>query len=154
MKIGELAKATGLTTKTIRFYEGQELLREPPRTLSGYREYGPQDLARLEFIRKAKRLGLSLEEIKGILQLHYSQEPTCVHVRSLLDQKLIQIDRVLKDLQELRSELAVLKAKSGDLQDCRPYGGKICRIIEQAGHGVSGESLAWMEPISIPKTDR
>ena len=145
MKIGELAKATGLTTKTIRFYEEQELLPEPPRTMSGYRAYGSEDLVRLDFIRKAKRLGLSLEEIKGILQLHDLREPTCVHVRSLLDQKLIQIDRVLKDLQELRSELTLLNEKAGDLEDCRPSGGNICGIIEQAGLRVSNEALPWLE---------
>ena len=153
MKIGELAKATGLTTKTIRFYEDQELLPKPPRTTSGYRAYGSDDLVRLELIRKAKRLGLSLEEIRGILQLHDLREPTCVHVRSLLDQKIIQIDRVLKDLQEFRSELAFLKEKAGDLEDCRPSGGNICGIIEQSGLRVSSGALPWFERTPSSKAD-
>ena len=90
MKIGELAKATGVTAKTIRFYEEEGLLPKPARTLSGYRKYGPEDAGRLEFIHKSKRLGLSLQEIKGILQLHDRSEPTCTHVRSLLDEKVDQ----------------------------------------------------------------
>ncbi len=64
MKIGELAKETGLTAKTIRFYEGIQLLDDPGRTESGYRQYGAEDVERLEFIKKAKRLGLSLDEIR------------------------------------------------------------------------------------------
>ena len=70
MKIGEIAKATGLTTKTIRYYELNRLLEEPDRTDSGYRLYGTKDVERLEFIKKAKRMGLSLEEIRDILLLH------------------------------------------------------------------------------------
>ena len=59
MKIGELAGATGLTPKTIRFYEAEGLIPDPPRTASGYRAYTEPDVARLGFIVKAKRLGLS-----------------------------------------------------------------------------------------------
>ena len=105
MKIGELAKETGLTTKTIRFYEAEGLLPDPHRTPSGYRVYGPEDARRLEFIRKAKHLGLSLDEVGGILHLHDRSEPTCVHVRSLLDEKLSQVERVLADLHEFQMEL-------------------------------------------------
>ncbi len=86
MKIGDLARATGLSTKTIRFYEAEGLIPDPPRTNSGYRAYAEPDVARLGFIIKAKRLGLSLDEIKGVLQLHDRSEPTCVHVRSLLEE--------------------------------------------------------------------
>ena len=78
MKIGELAKAAKLTTKTIRFYEAEGLLPNPHRTASGYRVYGLDDAGRLHFIRKAKRLGLSLEEIRSILQLHHRR----VHIVS------------------------------------------------------------------------
>ena len=66
-KIGELSNATGLTTKTIRYYELNGLLEEPWRADSGYRLYDPEDVERPEFIKKAKTLGLSLEEIRDIL---------------------------------------------------------------------------------------
>ncbi len=146
MKIGELARATGLNTRTIRFYEQEGLLPDPHRTSSGYRVYGPEDLELLEFIRKAKRIGLSLEEIRSILQLHDRQEPTCSHVRSLLEEKLAQLDRVLEDLQKFREEIVKLRNEAGDLVDCRPTGGRICGIIEGASLEAGSRSLAWVDP--------
>ena len=148
MKIGELAKATGHTTKTIRFYEGERLLPEPPRTESRYRVYGPKDVTRLDFVRKAKQLGLSLGEIRGILQLHDRREPTCQHVRGLLGQKLEQIDRAIADLTELRSEMSRLRDEGVSVEDCKPAGASICSIIEESGIVVSNEALDWTRPYS------
>ena len=146
MKIGELGKATGLNAKTIRFYEGQGLLPDPPLTSSGYRVYGPEDVKRLEFIRKAKRFGLSLEDISGVLLLHDLREPTCVHVRSLLDEKVAQVDKALFDLQEFRSDIVRLREAAGTLLDCRPSGGDICSIIESSGFQPPTSNLDWGEP--------
>lgn len=147
MKIGELAKATGLSTKTIRFYEGEGLIPEPPRTDSGYRFYAEPDLARLAFILKAKRLGLSLGEIKGILRLHDLSEPNCVHVRSLLEEKVAQIQKVIQDLLGFKQELESLRDQATSLVDCRSVGGNICSIIEQSGIKVIQSSLGWAEPL-------
>lgn len=130
MKIGELARSTGTTVKTIRFYEETGLMRIAPRTDSGYRMYGTEDVKRLEFIRKAKRLEMSLDEIRGVLQLHDLDEPTCIHVRALLDEKIARIDLVLKELGDLRGELFRLRENSGDLDDCFPTGGNVCGIVE------------------------
>ena len=141
MKIGELAGATGLTAKTIRFYEGAGLLPPPARTASGYRAYGSADLERVDFIRKAKQMGLSLDEIKEILGVHHRNEPTCEHVRSLLDAKLLQVDNILKNLQGFRRELAGLRERVEAIADCRPSGGRICGIIEDSSFGSSGEAL-------------
>ena len=148
MRIGELAKSTGVTAKTIRFYEAQGLLPDPPRTPSRYRVYGNQDIRRLEFVRKAKRLGLSLQEIRGILQVHDREEPTCRHVRSLLDEKIAQVDRVLSDLQGFRSEIARLRDEAGALVDCKPLGGAICAIIERSGIQISGSIYSRVEPLA------
>ena len=147
MKIGELAKATGLSTKTIRFYEAEGLIPDPPRTDSGYRAYAEPDVARLEFILKAKRLGLSLDEIKGILQLHDWSEPTCVHVRLLLEEKVVQIETVIQDLLGFKGELESLRDHATSLVDCRPLGGNICSIIERSGIKVTRSSLGWAEPL-------
>ncbi|MCH7706366.1 MAG: heavy metal-responsive transcriptional regulator [Chloroflexi bacterium] len=151
MKIGELAKATGLTTKTIRFYEAEGLLPAPARTLAGYRVYRVDDVERLDFIRKAKRIGMTLGEINGILQLHDSSEPTCVHVSSLLDEKLAQVDRALEDLQQVRKEIAEIREEAGALVDCRPLGGSICGIIEGSNVAVGGQSLTWIGSKRIGK---
>ena len=130
MRIGELAGATGYTAKTIRFYEAEGLLPDPPRTASGYRVYGSQDAERLGFIRRAKRLGLSLQEIRGVLRLHDRREPTCGHVRSLLGRRLSQIDRAIAELRAFRREITRLKDGASDLEGCTTSGGRICAIIE------------------------
>ncbi len=149
MKIGELGKATRLSTKTIRFYEAEGLIPDPPRTDSGYRAYAEPDVARLAFILKAKRLGLSLDEIKGILQLHDRSEPTCVHVRSLLEEKVTQIETVIQDLLGFKKALETLKDKASSLVDCRPLGGNICSIIEDSGIKVAPSSLGWTEQAAV-----
>lgn len=146
MKIGELARATGFKDKTIRYYERQGLLPDPERTPSGYREYGPEGIDRLAFIRKAKRLGLSLEDIKSILLIHDRSEATCLHVRSLLDEKLAQADAALKDLQRFRVELSGIRERAGGVEDCRPSGGRICGIIENTAFVASDKALEWLRP--------
>ena len=147
MKIGELAKATGLSAKTIRFYEAEGLIPDPPRTGSGYRAYAEPDVGRLGFIIKAKRLGLSLDEIKGILTLHERSEPTCVHVQSLLDEKVVQIETVIQDLLGFKEELEALKERTTSQVDCRPLGGNICSIIEDSGIKIAPSSLGWAESL-------
>ncbi|PKB71283.1 MAG: hypothetical protein BZY87_06170 [SAR202 cluster bacterium Io17-Chloro-G6] len=132
MKIGDLAGITGANTKTIRFYEAEGLMPEPSRTASGYRSYSEESVSRLEFILKAKRLGLSLIEILGILQLHDAQESTCVHVRDLLDQKIGELESTIVALQAFKGDLATLRNRSIGLVDCKSLGGDICSIIEQS----------------------
>lgn len=144
MKIGDLARAVGTTVKTIRFYEDAGLIRAAPRTESGYRIYEKADVERLEFIRSAKRLGMSLEEIRGVLQLHDLNEPTCVHVRALLDDKIARIELALKELRDFRRELASLRDKAGDLEDCCPTGGNICGIVERSEVTLDEASLTWL----------
>ena len=69
LKIGELARQTGLSIKAIRYYEWRGLLEQPSRTEAGYRLYGPEEVARLQFIQRAKLLGLTLEEIRELAEL-------------------------------------------------------------------------------------
>ncbi len=135
MKIGKLAEVTGLSTKTVRFYESEGLLPDPARTSSGYRIYGDSDVSRLEFILKAKRVGLSLREIRGILLLHDQREPTCAHVRSLLEEKLAQVEKAIEELQSLRKELTSLRDESGSVEDCHQTKDGICVIIENSPLG-------------------
>ena len=144
MKIGEFAREAGTTVKTIRFYEDAGLLPAAPRTESGYRIYRTGDVDRLEFIRKAKRLGMSLDEIRGVLQLHDRSEPTCVHVRALLDEKIARIDLALKELRDFRTELASLRDNAGDLEDCCPTGGNVCGIVERSEITLDEASVTWL----------
>ncbi len=112
MKIGELAKRSGTTTKTIRYYELLGLLHEPERTDSGYRLYEEQDVERLTFIRKAKSLDFSLTDIGETLTLYDSQQAPCIHVLALLDKKIEEIDHLVGELQELQQELQRLREES------------------------------------------
>src|SRR5215475_9388670 len=74
MQIGELARAAGVNIQTIRFYEREKLLPAPPRTPSGYRDYGQRDLDRILFIRRNHEIGFTLMEIRQLLNLHSAFE--------------------------------------------------------------------------------
>lgn len=105
MRIGELARRTGVNPKTIRFYEEIGLLSPPQRTGSGYRTYGEEQVRQMEFILRAKRLGLSLEEIRDIIRIREGGEPPCVHVARLLERRLAELKRMQAELQELQRAL-------------------------------------------------
>jgi DNA-binding transcriptional MerR regulator len=154
MKIGDLAKTTGLTPKTIRYYELHGLIEEPERAESGYRYFGPADVERLEFIKKAKRLGLSLHEIKDILALHRQGEVPCVHVLELMDQKLVQLDRLVQELQEFRDDLTRLRDESQIHLEQLPKEARICGIIEHGAQSRGGVALGWLERSTLGLTKR
>lgn len=144
MKIGDLAKAAGVSVKTVRFYEEQGVMPTAPRTDAGYRTYYEEDVKRLDFIRKAKRLGMSLDEIRSVFQLHDVEQPTCVHVRALLEDKIDRIDRALNELRDFRRELVHIRDEAGALQDCRPTGGNVCGIVERSDVRLDETSVAWI----------
>ena len=145
MKIGELARVTGLTVKSIRYYELLRLLAEAPRTESGYRIYSQDAVQRLLFIKKAKRLGLSLDEIKDILELYENQQAPCVHVLALLDRKIAEVDGIIEDLQGFRQDLAGLREESVIQLDNLPEGTEVYGIIERSIHHKGELALAWLE---------
>lgn len=127
LRIGELANELGLNPKTIRYYEAIGLLPQPSRTHTGYRRYGNEDRERLQFIAKAKALGLSLHQIGEIFAIRYRGEPPCRHVVGLLDQKLAAIDAQIRALTGLRQELLLLRGAAGSMTSCEA---PICAIIE------------------------
>ena len=153
MKIGELASATGLTTKTIRYYELNRLLEEPRRTDSGYRLYDSEDVERLEFVKKAKRLGLSLREIREILILHEQSQSPCVHVLALLDRKLEQVEDIIRELEEFRRELMRLRVESQVRLEQIPEDTRICGIIDRGVHHRGEVALAWLEGRQMHNSD-
>ena len=129
MKIGEMAAMAGMTTKTLRFYEERGLLPAPTRTPSGYRDYPPEVLNRLDFIRRGRNAGLTLAQISEILELRDAGQAPCHHVEALLSHQLAQLDRQIADLQELRASVAVLHegAAAADPDAC--YAADICRYL-------------------------
>ena len=120
MRIGELACAVGVTSKTIRYYEEIGVLPHPERSPNGYRAYGTDAVERLDFIKDAQATGLTLDEIATILRLRGKGESTCDHVTHLLDHHLEQLDARIEALRATRRRLVriVERAQSLDPTEC------------------------------------
>ena len=129
MRIGEIAAAAGTSTKTLRFYEGMGLLPAPNRTSAGYRDYRPETLARLDFIHRGQAAGLTLAQIKEVLDIRDDGQAPCVHVRALLDQRLAEIEHQLHSLSALRGTLTQLRDQATPLnpETCGSEG--VCRYV-------------------------
>ena len=129
MLIGELAQASGTTTKTLRYYEQAGLLPAPERTATGYRDYDPVTLQRLDFIRRSQAAGLTLAQIRKVLQVRDAGTAPCHHVHALLDSRLDQLDRQIADLQGLRQIVSELRdgAAAADPAACDPV--TVCRYL-------------------------
>ena len=129
MRIGDLSTVSGLSTRTIRFYEQAGLLPVPPRTRGGYRDYPPEAAPRLGFIRDAQSAGFTLAEIRGILILRDGGQAPCAHVERLIRQHLIEIDRRLAELRKTRTALRDLarRAATTDPRTCTDT--DICSIL-------------------------
>ena len=121
MAIGELARATGTKAETIRFYERIGLLPPPARTAANYRSYGAPELARLSFIRRARGLGFSLEQVTALLELSDCRDRSCEAVDMLAHRHLAAIEGKIADLTALRRELADLigQCRQGTIAECR-----------------------------------
>lgn len=120
MKIGEAAKRLGIDPRTLRYYERIGLLPEPERTSGGYRAYSARHIERVEFIRKAQLLGLSLGEIKEIMAFRDQAIPPCSYVQDLMQRKRSEIQGRINALHELEQAIGGLleraaAASSGDL---------------------------------------
>ena len=121
LSIGSLAKATGTKVETIRYYESIGLLAAPARTKNNYRAYTPQHLARLSFIRRARALGFSIDQVQELLKLADQKDISCKAVDAIAREHLAEIDRKLRDLNTLRSELSnvIVQCGHGTISECR-----------------------------------
>ncbi len=114
LSIGQVARRAGVGVETVRFYERQGLLEKPPRTESGYRQYPPEAVSRLYFIKKAKEVGFSLKEIKELLSLRLDSAATCQDVKSRAEAKILDIGQKIQALKRMKQALTDLtKACSG-----------------------------------------
>ena len=114
MKTGELARQASVNVETLRFYERKGLLPKPPRRNSGYREYPPESVQRLRFIKRAQELGFSLAEIKELLTLRVMRGTTCGQVRERAQEKVVDVQQKISDLRTIEAALAKLvKSCSG-----------------------------------------
>ncbi len=140
MRIGQLAKAVGVDTPTIRFYESVSLLPEPTRRPSGYRDYDESDVERLRFVRQARSLDLPLDDIGEILALRERGEAPCRYVREVITREAEAIDERIAELKRMRAELRRLQQRAEDLPDDWPTGERICHIIEDAAPNQPSET--------------
>lgn len=129
MWIGELAEASGTTTKTLRFYEEVGLLPAPERTASGYRDYAPEALARLDFIRRGRVAGLTLVQIREVLEIRDAGVAPCQQVQNLLQSRLGDLDRQIADLQALRDTVAHLSDGAARIEPTDCDATTVCRYL-------------------------
>jgi DNA-binding transcriptional MerR regulator len=130
MRIGELAAKTGVTAKTIRYYEAIGLLPAPPRSAAGYREYSKDAVTRLGFVRAAASLGLSLGEIREVLAFRNRGEPPCAHVRQLIERHVAALDERIRALTAMRASLQPLARRAQQACLETPSDTAFCPIIE------------------------
>ena len=129
MRIGDLASRTGLTVKTLRFYEQAGVLPAAARLPSGYRDYNECALARLRFVKAAQTAGLSLGEIRQVIAVRDNDGPPCQHVTGLLDAHAADLDQRIAELTSLRADITGLRNRASGLDsaDCAADG--VCHVI-------------------------
>ena len=129
LRIGEVARESGVGVETLRFYERRGLLGRPSRTGANYRVYDAAVLERLAFIKRAQAVGFTLDEIGEILLESAEGRLPCGHVREMARRKLDELDRRLAELRRYRRELA----RTLDEWDERgEEAGSICGLIEHS----------------------
>ena len=129
LTIGEVARRVGIRSSAIRYYERQDILQPTVRRANGYRTYSDEAVKLLLFVKRAQSLGITLKEIKPLLNLASQGLRPCSHVKQLARNHLREIDDKIRELQALRNELRTpLRRKAG-----RPHGNEVCPIIDAAG---------------------
>jgi len=119
--IGEVAKNAECQVQTIRYYEKIGVLPRPARTEGGHRQYTSDHLARLQFVRRSRELGFSLETVRRLLRLADRQENNCSTVDSIASAHLAEVKQKLSRLRTLERELKrmIAECSHGKIADCR-----------------------------------
>lgn len=121
MTIGQVARRAGVGVETVRFYEREGLLNKPARRESGYRQYDEEVVARLRFIRRAKDLGFTLNEIKELIALSNDPDATRADLRRRAEAKIADIEARVRDLLRIKTALEALAESCdghGSLEGC------------------------------------
>ncbi len=149
LKISEAARLAGVPAKTLRYYEEIGLISPARRTASGYRLYGWRELERIEFVRRAKLMGLSLGEIRGLVETAEDGIPNAVFQRleDLLERSLQETERKMEELRAFRDSLLeyrerVVTAEAQGACRCAERGeGEFCGCVTAATEGVAPPDL-------------
>ncbi len=121
LKTGQVATKAGVNIQTLRYYERRGLLKEPERRPSGYREYEPDAVRLVRFIKRAQELGFTLKEIEELLRLREDQRASCADVRAAAEAKIEDIDRKVESLRAMKRALGVLVnscTRNGSTREC------------------------------------
>ncbi|NIA16252.1 MAG: MerR family transcriptional regulator [Nitrospiraceae bacterium] len=133
MTIGKVARFAEVGVETVRFYEREGLIAEPPRRESGYRQYPVETVSRIRFIKHAKELGFTLKEIRELLSLQIDSEATCDDVRKRAEAKILDIEEKLQALERMKMALINL------VKSCRGRAPvSECPILEAMEDGNDG----------------
>jgi len=130
---GQLAQRAQINLETVRFYEQEGLLSPPSRTASGYRIFEESAVNRLAFVKRAKTLGFSLEEIRELLVIHDEHADACVEVRDLVQNKLVIVRDKKAELEKLEAQLssALRKCNQALKQQQSKQNLKACPVLNQ-----------------------
>ena len=128
LRIGEVANQIGITVGALRYYENLGLLKSE-RGKNGYRYYQPQEIAQVQFIKKAQSLGFSLEDIREVLNVHKQGDIPCELVQSLLQQKIEQLEAQIQEMTTFKQSLEQYRDRWSHTH-LRPQPGDICPLIE------------------------
>ena len=130
MAIGEAARQSGVKVATIRYYEQIGLLAAPQRTDGNRRQYGPEDVRRLAFIRHGRELGFEVDAIRTLLALQDDPNQTCETADAIAKARLVEVEQRIASLTALKVELEVMieGCSRGRLAEC-------CVIGVLADHG-------------------
>jgi len=141
MRIGELAKATGVDVETVRYYEKAGLLPEPARESNGYRAYGVEHLERLAFVRHCRALDMPLDAVRRLLDFVSRPEADCGDINELIDDQLGRVRARIDSLRALERQLSALRAQCGE-----PHAARECGILQELVAAAHGEACACHEP--------
>jgi DNA-binding transcriptional MerR regulator len=151
LKIGELAKQTGVSVGTLRYYENLGLIEPSQRSESGYRYYAEAVIQKIQFIKKAQALQFSLVEIKQILAICKQGNPACTAVKLLLHEKIHQVDIQIQHLHEFKAELEQYRDRWAERSLDRPNSPNLCSLIDEVAAPLPRIDAATTSSFSVPK---
>jgi len=133
MNIGDVARRSGLPAKTIRYYEDIGLI-QPARSANGYRAFAPSDLHKLAFLGRARALGFTIEDCRGLLALYEDETRASAEVKKIAREHLHAIERKIEDLRQMHDTLSdLVSACAGD---DRPD----CPILASLSHPAGADA--------------
>ena len=146
MRRGELAQRSGCNIETVRFYEKRGFLPPPPRTAGGHRDYAPDHLKRLTFIRRSRELGFTLDEVRGLLALVDGNAWTCAEVRAMTLEHLADVRRKIADLEQLARILDDMAAQceGGPIPEC-PVVDALSFVSAEPDRGLQARDIGAQE---------